>query len=103
MRRRTLLVALAGLAVVVAVGVVVLWPRADRITEANFERIRVGMSRTDVEAILGPPGDFRTDESIVLEPPTTDRTVPAGSRSNIPVCALHLRHRDSSHAVATRE
>jgi len=60
MRRRTLLVALAGLAVVVAVGVVVLWPRADRITRENFERIREGMSRAEVEAILGPPGDYRT-------------------------------------------
>ena len=38
MRRRTLLVALAVLAVVVAAGAVVLWPRGkpDRITQANF-------------------------------------------------------------------
>jgi hypothetical protein len=60
MRRWTLLVALAGLAVVVAAGVVVLWPRADRVTRANYERIQIGMTRADVEAILGPPGDYRT-------------------------------------------
>jgi hypothetical protein len=60
MRRRTLLVALAGLAVVVAAGTVVLWPREDRVTRANYDRIQIGMSRVDVEAILGPPGDYRT-------------------------------------------
>jgi hypothetical protein len=78
-RRRKLLVALAGLAVVVAAVVVVLWPRPDRITQENYDRIRVGglwgedwathdnrapvkkgMTRTEVEAILGPPGDYRT-------------------------------------------
>jgi hypothetical protein len=60
MRRRKLLVALAGLAVVVAAGVVVLWPREDRVTRANYDRVLIGMKRADVEAILGPPGDYRT-------------------------------------------
>jgi hypothetical protein len=62
MRRRTLLVALAGLAVVVAAGTVALWPRAEpnRITQENCDRIKEGMSRAEVEAILGPPGDYRT-------------------------------------------
>jgi hypothetical protein len=60
MRRRTLLVALAGLAVVAAAGAVVLWPRPERITRENFDRIRDGITRADVEAILGPPGDYRT-------------------------------------------
>jgi hypothetical protein len=55
MRRRKLLVALAGLAVVVA-GVVVLWPRsASRITRENFERVHPGMSFQEVKAILGMP------------------------------------------------
>jgi hypothetical protein len=35
MRRRKLLVALAGPAVVVAAGAIVMWPRQDRITKAN--------------------------------------------------------------------
>jgi hypothetical protein len=60
MRRRTLLVVLAALAVLVAAGVVVLWPRADRITEENCGRIHEGMTPTEVEAILGPPGDYRS-------------------------------------------
>jgi hypothetical protein len=59
MRRRKL-IALAGLAVLVAVGAFVLWPRPDRITEENYQRIQEGMSRAEVEAILGPPGDHRT-------------------------------------------
>jgi hypothetical protein len=58
MRRRKLLVALAALAVVVAAGVVVLWP--SRLTRENYDRIQNGMSRTEVEAVLGPEGDYRT-------------------------------------------
>jgi hypothetical protein len=61
MHRRKLLVALGGLAVLVAVGAFVVWPRADRITRENYDRIREGMTRAEVEAILGgPPGDYRT-------------------------------------------
>jgi hypothetical protein len=59
MRRRTLLVVIAGLAVV-ATGAWLLWPRPERITQENCDRIRIGMSRAEVEAILGPPGDYRT-------------------------------------------
>jgi hypothetical protein len=61
MRRRTVLVALAVLAVVGAAGVVVVWPQQpSRITRDNFDRIRDGMGHVQVEAILGPPGDYRT-------------------------------------------
>ena len=60
MRRRTLLVALVGLAVVVAAGAVALWPRPERITRENFARLKFGMSRAEVEAILGSPGEFST-------------------------------------------
>jgi hypothetical protein len=38
MRSRKLLVALTGLAVVVAAGAVVLWPRTDRITRERFDQ-----------------------------------------------------------------
>jgi hypothetical protein len=65
MRRRTLLVVVAGLAVVVTAVVVVLWPREDRITEENCFRIHTGMTPTEVEAILGPPGDYRTMPTIL--------------------------------------
>jgi hypothetical protein len=60
MRKRKLLVALAGLAVVGATGVVVLWLRPSRVTQANFDRIQAGMSRAEVDAILGPPSDCST-------------------------------------------
>jgi hypothetical protein len=66
MRRRKLLVALAGLAVMVAAGAVVGWPRANRVTWENYDRIREGMTRAEVEAILGPPGDYRTGPTIAL-------------------------------------
>ena len=54
---------LAGLAMIVAGGALVLWPPTDpasRITQENFERIKEGMSRAEVEAILGPAGDYST-------------------------------------------
>jgi hypothetical protein len=50
---------LAGLALV-AFAAFVLWPHPDRITWENFGRIHVGMDRAEVEAILDPPGDYRT-------------------------------------------
>jgi hypothetical protein len=61
MRRWKLLVALAGLAVLVAAGAFVSRLRPDRITQENVDRIRAGMTRAEVEAIFsGPPGDYRT-------------------------------------------
>jgi hypothetical protein len=62
MRRRTLLVALAALAVVAA-GVVLLWPRPERITRENYDRIRVGMNWAKVYALLGPPGEYLTGDA----------------------------------------
>jgi hypothetical protein len=52
--------ALAGLAVVVAAGAVALWPRPNLITKENCDRIHVGMTRIEVLAILGPPEDRTT-------------------------------------------
>jgi len=60
MRRRTVILGLAGLAVMFAVVAVVLRPRPDRITREDYDRIRPGMTRAEVEAILGPPDDYRT-------------------------------------------
>jgi hypothetical protein len=51
-----------GLAVLVGVGAF-LWLRPNpalRITHENCDRIRAGMTRAEVEAILGPPGDYTT-------------------------------------------
>ena len=52
---------LAGLAVMTVASVVVLWPRPpSRITRENHSVIQHGMSRREVESILGPPGDYTT-------------------------------------------
>jgi hypothetical protein len=54
---------LAGLAVMTVASVVVLWPRPPsliRVTAENLNHVRPGMTRAEVEAILGPPGDYRT-------------------------------------------
>ena len=77
MRRRKLLVVLAGLAVAVAAGVVVLWPsQPSRITQENCDRIKKGMSRAEVETILGPPGDYRTGplQDVLVWHPILDGT-----------------------------
>jgi hypothetical protein len=60
MRRRRLRRVAAGLVALLVVGTFLLWPRSDRITEESFARIQKGMTRRQVEAILGPPGDYTT-------------------------------------------
>jgi SmpA / OmlA family len=56
-----LAVACIALAVVaIGAGLLVTLPQTDRITEENFDQIRNGMTRAQVEAILGPPGDYTT-------------------------------------------
>jgi hypothetical protein len=62
MRRRKLRWVLAGLAVLVGTaGLIVQSPQPpSRITRENYYRVREGMTRAEVEAILGPPGDYRT-------------------------------------------
>jgi hypothetical protein len=61
-------VAAAGLVALAGVAAFVLWPRPDRITEENYYRIKEGMSRAEVEAILGPPGDYRNGPTTNAEP-----------------------------------
>jgi hypothetical protein len=47
------------LIVLSAIGGMFLLPARDyRITQANCDKIKAGMSMREVEAILGPPGDY---------------------------------------------
>ena len=62
MRKSTLLIVLGGIAFVTAICVSVLWPRSEQITMYNCGRIKIRMSRDTVESILGPPGDYRTQD-----------------------------------------
>ncbi len=59
-RRKLLLGTLLGLALLAGCALFVLWPRPSRVTRENFLRIQLGMSRAEVEAILGAPGDYTT-------------------------------------------
>jgi hypothetical protein len=70
MRRWKLIVVLLALAVAIAVGAFVLWPREDRITPENYRLISRGMSRSQVHAILGPPRDLVYGRPAVTELPT---------------------------------
>jgi hypothetical protein len=57
-RKRLLVVLFALVALAVAGAVTVLWPWP-RVTKESYERIKLGMTRGEVEAILGvPPGDY---------------------------------------------
>jgi hypothetical protein len=63
-RKRKLLVVLAGLAaLLVTAGVFVLWPRpplvAWEVHLANYRRISPGLTMEQVHALLGAPGDYR--------------------------------------------
>jgi hypothetical protein len=55
---------LAVLAVVMAVPTLLFWPGRDRVTEEDFDRIHKGMTRSEVEAILGPPGDYASGPAV---------------------------------------
>jgi hypothetical protein len=48
----------------IALGIITLlvWPRPSRFTEQNVKLIKEGMSRAEVESILGPPGDYTTGD-----------------------------------------
>jgi hypothetical protein len=64
MRRWKLFVTVLGLATVFPVAAIVVWPWPERIAERNFTRIAEGMRRAEVEAILGPPGDYTTGPTV---------------------------------------
>jgi hypothetical protein len=58
---------LGALAALLAGGRVALLPRPSRITPENCHHLKSGMTRAEVEAILGPPGDYRTGETGRIE------------------------------------
>ena len=47
----------------IAAAAYVLWPRPQRITEENFDLLRLGMSKPEVYAVLGPPGLYLTRDA----------------------------------------
>jgi hypothetical protein len=57
-RRRTLLVALAGLAAL-AVALYLLSNRPS-VTLQSYQRLRMGMTWKEITSTLGPPGDYTT-------------------------------------------
>jgi hypothetical protein len=64
MWKRNLLRVLAGLGVLAAVAALLFWQGRDRVTAENYERIQRGMARSQVEAILGPPGDYASGPAV---------------------------------------
>jgi hypothetical protein len=63
MRRWKLQGTLAVVVALAASGAFAVRSQPRRFTYDNCERIEDGMSRAEVEAMLGPPGDYRTGPS----------------------------------------
>src|SRR5947209_19173501 len=52
---------LAGLALAMLIyGTATLWSRPEPVTAENYARVHKGMTRAEVEANLGPPGNYET-------------------------------------------
>jgi hypothetical protein len=72
--RRSILVGVSSLLAVGLCGLVLtfhLWQEPPGITRANYDKIEAGMTKAEVEAILGcPPGNFGAD----VEPVATVQT-----------------------------
>jgi hypothetical protein len=58
MRRWKLLVVIASPIALLVAGTFVYWSGSTPISRENYDRIQPGMSRRDVEEILGRPGDY---------------------------------------------
>jgi hypothetical protein len=101
MRKWKLLGALAvGLIALIAVGATTYRPRPERISRENYDRIGKGMGREEVEAILGPPGDYSTGpididtsaERWVDEVPSS----PPDAMWHTDTCGLWIKFNDSN-------
>jgi hypothetical protein len=66
-RRKQLLWLSIALAILVAVALFV-WSR-DRVSIEQYHRIKSGMSRADVEAILGQPGNYASGPTTPINAP----------------------------------
>jgi hypothetical protein len=68
MRRRGFIIGGAVLLTVATViGQVIPRPRRPQVSREQFEKIKEGMSREEVEAIIGgPPGDYTTGQYYVV-------------------------------------
>lgn len=60
MRKWKWLALAAGAAFLLASGVIANSHRRSPVTLETYQRIVAGMTRTEVKALLGPPGDYRT-------------------------------------------
>jgi hypothetical protein len=69
-RRLLVVLAVSALVLLVVAAKPILFPAGNpRLTQENFDRIKEGMSREEVEAILGPPGDYCTAPAQIVPSP----------------------------------
>jgi hypothetical protein len=72
------------LAVVVAGGAVWLWTPPDRITPSKLAHLQTGMSRAEVETVLGPPGNYASGPLVFLNDAVIDFSGTPGIYSEDP-------------------
>jgi hypothetical protein len=68
--RRALFLSLAAVVVGLALGFWLLWPRPTGVTLENYQKIRHGMTRDEIEALLGEP-PFKA-ETVYCDRPAPD-------------------------------
>jgi hypothetical protein len=79
-----------------AVIALMLRPEPSRVTQANYERIKPGMSKAEVYAILGPPVDLMTDRTIDLLTINPDPTISTESwKTDAFIVVVHFRASDT--------
>src|SRR5437762_2478208 len=67
LRLRSLALWLGGPIVIVGVILFCAWPR-ERISLANFQKIRIGMSQAELLGLLGPPYSATAELGLVVGP-----------------------------------
>jgi hypothetical protein len=80
------ILAVLALSVVVCVAIGFAPPSRNlaerQVTRQCFRSVHIGMSATDVAALLGPPGDYRTVETEYATPATVDNDPDSFGPSN---------------------
>jgi hypothetical protein len=86
MKKRDLkLAALAAVSVFAAIGVIAMLPPSPGITKANYDRVEMGMTRGDVEAIFGEP-----DSRLLAISPDGSRRIDLWKADNGAMAVIHF-------------
>jgi hypothetical protein len=63
-KKRLLLIASFPFTIALTLGVLAMLPPSPGVTKANFDRIKEGMTKAEVEEILGGPAETKTPTTV---------------------------------------